>query len=157
MKKWWPILLLFCLPARAQEITRVPASALDALLQHADTALVVNMWATWCGPCVKEIPHFEKLSREMKDRKVKFIFLSLDMEDAYPQKIRQFVRRYKLRSSIAWLDEPNANKYAEKIDKRWEGSIPATLFINTRKGYRRFVEGMITEAQLQEEIRKMMD
>ncbi|QEH41096.1 TlpA family protein disulfide reductase [Chitinophaga sp. XS-30] len=157
MKKLLPFLLFFCCPAFSQEVTRVPVSGLDALLRHPDTALVVNLWATWCAPCVKEIPHFEKQAKALKGQQVKFIFLSLDMEDAYPKKIQQFIRRRQLDSPVFWLDEQNANKYARTIHPRWQGSIPATIFINTAKGYRKFVEGEISEARLKKEISSMME
>ncbi|GEP93821.1 TlpA family protein disulfide reductase [Chitinophaga cymbidii] len=156
MKQLLPFLMFFSFPALSQEVTRVPVSGLEKLLHHPDTALVVNLWATWCGPCIKEIPHFEKQARLLKGQKVKFIFLSLDMEDAYPQKIRQFARRYKIHSPVYWLDESNANKYAAHIDPRWEGSIPATIFIHAGKGYRKFVEGGISEAELKEEVSRLM-
>lgn len=157
MKKLLPFLLFFCVPAFSQEATPVQASGLDQLLRHPDTALVVNLWATWCAPCIKEIPYFEKQAKLLKDQKIKFIFLSLDMEDAYPKKIKQFIRRYKMHSPVFWLNESNANKYATKIDPRWEGSIPATIFINTRKGYRKFVEGEMSEAELKQEVSRMME
>lgn len=158
MKKLLPFLLLFCLPAFAQQVTPVQASGLEQLLHphHPDTALVVNLWATWCGPCIQEIPHFEKQARLLKDQKIKFIFLSLDMEDAYPKKIQQFIRRYKIHSSVYWLNESNANKYASIIDPRWEGSIPATIFIHPGKGYRKFVEGEISEAELKDEVDRIL-
>lgn len=154
MKKSLPILLLFCLPAFSfsQEVIRIKVSELDLLMQYKDSPIVVNLWATWCGPCIKEMPHFVK--QAAKFPQVKFIFLSLDMKDAYPAQITKFARRHKIRSSIVWLDEPNANKYAAKIDPRWEGSIPATIFIN-KGGYRKFVEGEMKEEELIKELRAL--
>lgn len=151
MKKLLPVLLLFCLPAFSQEVVRIKVSELDQLMQHKDSPVVINLWATWCGPCIKEMPHFVKQAAKFPH--VKFIFLSLDMKDAYPAQISKFVRRHKIRSSVVWLDESNANKYAAKIDPRWEGSIPATIFIN--KGYRKFVEGEMKEEELVRELEKL--
>ncbi|MRG47040.1 redoxin domain-containing protein [Chitinophaga sp. SYP-B3965] len=149
------IILLFCFPAfsQAQEVTRIKAAELEQLMQHPDSAIVINLWATWCGPCVKEMPYFVKQAQKFPQ--VKFIFLSLDMKDAYPEQITKFIRKRKIRSAVVWLDEPNANKYANKIDPRWEGSIPATIFINSKKGYRKFVEGMMTEKELIEELERL--
>ncbi|SIO55526.1 TlpA family protein disulfide reductase [Chitinophaga niabensis] len=154
MKKLLPVLLFFCLPAFSfsQEVTRIKASDLDQLMQYKDSPVVINLWATWCGPCIKEMPHFVK--QAAKFPQVKFVFLSLDMKDAYPAQITKFARRHKIRSSLVWLDESNANKYAAKIDPRWEGSIPATIFIN-KGGYRKFVEGMIKEEELIKELRSL--
>jgi capsule polysaccharide modification protein KpsS len=98
------------------------------------------------------MPHFVK--QAAKFPQVKFVFLSLDMKDAYPAQIAKFARRHKIRSSVVWLDESNANKYAAKIDPRWEGSIPATIFIN-KGGYRKFVEGVMKEGELIKELRSL--
>lgn len=150
MKKLLYLLLLFCLPAFSQEVTRIKMSELDQLMQHRDSPIVINLWATWCGPCIKEMPHFIKQAKQFPH--VKFIFLSLDMKDAYPDQINKFIRKRKINSAVVWLDEPNANKYANKIDPRWEGSIPATIFINSKKDYRKFVEGMMSEKELIKEL-----
>ena len=125
---------------------------LEQLVQSGDSAYVVNLWATWCGPCVKEMPHFEQQARELKDKPVKFIFVSLDMSDAYPSDIASFAKKRKIRSSIVWLNEPNANTFASRIDPRWRGSIPCTIFINPKKGYRRFVEGQMSREDLKKEL-----
>lgn len=153
MKKLLHLLLLFCLPAFSQEVTRIKAAELDQLMQHRDSPVVINLWATWCGPCIKEMPYFIKQAQQFPQ--VKFIFLSLDMKDAYPDQINKFIRKRKIRSAVVWLDEPNANKYAHKIDPRWEGSIPATIFINNPKKYRKFVEGMMSEKQLVAELERL--
>jgi thiol-disulfide isomerase/thioredoxin len=150
MKKLLPLLLLFCQPVFSQDITRIKASELEQLMQHKDSPVVINLWATWCVPCVMEMPHFVKQAARFPQ--VKFIFISLDMKDAYPDKISRFVRKRKISSTVVWLDEPNANKFADKIDPRWEGSIPVTIFINSKKGYRKFVEGMMKEKELIKEL-----
>lgn len=151
MRKLLPVLLLFCFPAFSQ-VTRIQVSDLDQLMQYKDSPVVINLWATWCGPCIKEMPHFVK--QAAKFPQVKFVFLSLDMKDAYPAQIAKFIRRHKIRSAVMWLDEPNANKFAAKIDPRWEGSIPATIFIN-KGGYRKFVEGEMKEEELVKELGKL--
>lgn len=145
-----PVLLMFSLPAFSQ-VTRIQVSDLDQLMQYKDSPVVINLWATWCGPCIKEMPHFVK--QAAKFPQVKFIFLSLDMKDAYPAQITKFVRRHKIRSAVVWLDESNANKYAAKIDPRWEGSIPATIFIG--KEGRKFIEGVMKEDELIKELEKL--
>lgn len=125
---------------------------LEKLVQSGDSAYVVNLWATWCAPCIQEIPAFEKQAKALKGKPVKFIFVSLDMSDAYPGDIQSFAKRRNMRSSIVWLNEPNANSFASRIDPRWKGSIPCTIFINPKKGYRKFVEGQMSKEALQKEV-----
>lgn len=149
MKLFTVLLLVACQTAFSQQVRRIGVDELKKALHHPDTALVVNLWATWCAPCVREMPWFEKQAQLLKNKPVKFVFLSLDMEDAYPKKIRRFITQQRIRSTVWWLNESNANKYAALIDPRWEGSIPATLFLNSKKNFRKFVEGEITEKELQ--------
>jgi thiol-disulfide isomerase/thioredoxin len=148
MKQFIFLLVLCSHTAFSQQLRRINANDLKKELHHPDTALVINLWATWCAPCIREMPWFEKQAQLLKNKPVKFIFLSLDMDDAYPEKIRRFITQKNIRSTVLWLDEPNANKYASLLDPRWEGSIPATLFLNSKKNYRKLVEGEITEEQL---------
>lgn len=150
-------LLLCCQMAAAQQVHRIGAAELRKVLHHPDTALVVNLWATWCAPCINELPWFEQLAQQMKNKPVKFIFLSLDMEDAYPKKISRFIAQNKIRSTVLWLDEPNANNYASLVDPRWEGSIPATIFLNSKKKYRKFVEGELTEEELKKQVQVILE
>ncbi|AWO00448.1 redoxin [Chitinophaga alhagiae] len=150
-------LLLCCHAATAQQVRRIGADELKNVLHHPDSALVINLWATWCAPCIKELPWFEQLAQQMKNKPVKFIFLSLDMEDAYPQQINRFITQNKIRSTVLWLDEPNANKYASLVDPRWQGSIPATIFLSKKKNYRRFVAGEITQEELRKQVSMMLE
>lgn len=155
--KLLPFLLLLYHITAAQDVRRIKADELERIMQHPDTALVVNLWATWCAPCIKELPWFEKQARALNDKPVKFIFLSLDLEDAYPENIRRFIAQRKIKSTVLWLDESNANTYAPLLDPRWEGSIPATIFLHQKKGYRKFVEGEMSEADLKNELQKMLE
>ncbi|MGX5817462.1 TlpA family protein disulfide reductase [Chitinophaga lutea] len=158
MKRWLLLLMLsLSLQSPAQQVRRIDLAGLEAALQHPDTALVVNFWATWCGPCIREIPWFEKQAKAWKNKPVKFIFISLDLEDAYPGAIQQFIRKHRMQSAVLWLDESNANKYARFLDPRWEGSIPATLFIHDKRRYRQFVEGELSEKELQQALHAMLD
>lgn len=135
-----------------KSIPSLKIADLEKLVQSGDSAYVVNLWATWCAPCVQELPHFEKQARVLKDKPVKFIFVSLDMSDAYPRDIATFAKRRKIRSSVVWLNEPNANSFATRIDPRWKGSIPCTIFINPKKNYRKFVEGQMSAEALKREV-----
>ncbi|RPD42378.1 TlpA family protein disulfide reductase [Chitinophaga barathri] len=144
------ILLLCSFSAGAQQVQRINPAQLEQLVKEGDSVTVVNLWATWCAPCVKELPAFEKQSR--LNPAVRFVYISLDLDEAYPEKIRQFVRQRKISGKVYWMEESNANKYARIIDPRWEGSIPATIIINPAKAYRKFIEGVMEEEQLQWEL-----
>lgn len=114
---------------------------LDKLQQHMkneNRVQVINFWATWCGPCLKELPLFEKLNEERKDIRVLLVSLDMDL-DPNPEKVRSFVKRKKLKSTVVILDERNPNEWIDKLETSWSGALPATLVINNKTGKRKFV------------------
>lgn len=116
--------------------------------------LVINFWATFCKPCVAEIPSFIKITDKYKTDQVKLYLVSLDLPSAYPKKIASFSKEKKFNTNIAWLEETNADYFCPKIDQSWSGSIPATLIVNTKTGYRFFNEGEMKEAVFEAELKK---
>lgn len=112
---------------------------------------VVNFWATWCGPCLKELPLFEKLNGERKDVHVRLVSMDMDL-DPDPEKVRRFVARKKLLSEVLILNETNPNLWIEKVDKSWSGALPATLVVNNKTGKRKFVERELHAGDLEKLI-----
>ncbi len=108
----------------------------NAILKDENTTYVVNFWATWCAPCVKELPYFEKLNSVNK--KVKVVLVSLDFKDQYESRLIPFLRKKAIKSEVVLLTDKNYNAWLPRVDKDWSGSIPATLIID--KGKKVFVE-----------------
>jgi len=123
----------------------------QALGQEKDRVQVINFWATWCAPCLKELPLFEKLNEERQDVKVRLVSLDMDL-DPNPDKVRNFVSRKKLKSEVIILNEKDPNSWIDKIDKAWSGALPATLVVNNRTGKRKFVEGELKAGDLEKLI-----
>jgi thiol-disulfide isomerase/thioredoxin len=115
-----------------------------------DTTYVVNFWATWCVPCVEELPHFEKLTTEYKEEKVKVLLVSLDMHKMVESKLIPFIKEKHLQSDVVLLRDPDANTWISKIDKSWTGAIPATVIYNKDK--RKFYEKAFTYEELEKEV-----
>jgi len=116
-----------------------------------DNVRVINFWATWCGPCIKEMPYFEKLNAERKDVSVTLVSMDLDL-DPNPDKVKKFVLRKKLGSTVLILDEVNPNNWIDKIDEQWSGSLPATIVVNSKTGKRKFVGRELHEGELEKLI-----
>jgi thiol-disulfide isomerase/thioredoxin len=136
--------------AQTAEMIKLPA--LQSLIEsRSDQIKVINFWATWCAPCVKELPLFEKLNEERKDVRVMLVSMDIDL-DPDPEKVRKFILRKKMLAQIYILNEQHPDAWITKIDKNWSGALPATLFINTTTGKRQFVEREIHEGELEKII-----
>jgi thiol-disulfide isomerase/thioredoxin len=139
-----------------QEVKKIKITDLEKIIAESKTPLIINFWATFCKPCMEEIPHFQKLGKKYEDSGVKLLLVSLDMKDDFPARVNAFIEKNKIRTPTVWLDETNADYFCPKIDKKWSGAIPATLFINNRNSYRKFTEAPLTEEQLEKEINAVL-
>ncbi|HMJ46361.1 MAG TPA: TlpA disulfide reductase family protein [Ferruginibacter sp.] len=122
-----------------------------------DQVLVINFWATFCKPCVAEIPSFIKITNQYKKEGVKLLLVSLDLPTYYPAKIASFAKKRKFNSSIVWLNETNADYFCPRVDPKWSGSIPSTLIVNTKTGYRKFIEEEMEAAEFEKELKKAIE
>ncbi len=122
--------------------------------EPSDHLQVINFWATWCAPCVKEIPMFERLNKE--NDKVDVTLVSMDYDlDQNPEKVYRFISRKNIKSKVLILAETNPNNWMNKIDKNWSGGLPSTLVINTKSGKRKFIQRELQEGELQEMIEEV--
>ncbi|MCK6641381.1 MAG: TlpA family protein disulfide reductase [Bacteroidia bacterium] len=130
-------------------IPEVKIDALNTRLKNGgDTIYVVNFWATWCGPCVAELPYFEKLDSVYKDKKVKVILVSTDFRKDIDTRLKPFVEKRKLHSEVDFLDEIYDNEWIPKVDSAWQGNIPATKIYNAKTGKTVFLPRQTTYAEL---------
>lgn len=106
----------------------------------SDTVYVVNFWATWCKPCVAELPHFDKLSRSVKGQAVRVLLVSLDDPDELTSKVEPFIRRKGYSADVVLLDEAKPHEWIDKVDATWSGAIPATWLVHQKSGRRQFHE-----------------
>ena len=119
-----------------------------------ETTYVINFWATWCLPCVKELPYFEKLNQNYKDKNVKVILVSLEMPKKIESNLIPFMIKKKLQGEVIHLDDPDANAWIEKVDSNWSGAIPATIIYNAT--YRKFYERSFTYVELENELKTII-
>ncbi len=120
------------------------------LHKDTDSLYVINFWATWCAPCVKEIPHFEKIYDTYKDQKVKVVFVSLDHPGQIESRVLPFMERLDMQARVLLLDDPNSNRWIPKVSDKWTGSIPATVIYN--RDFRAFYEREFNYEELEEII-----
>ncbi|MGJ8592790.1 MAG: TlpA family protein disulfide reductase [Aquaticitalea sp.] len=124
------------------------------LSTKSDKTLVVNFWATWCAPCIKELPYFEQLNSQYSNKNVEVILVSLDFPKKYDSNLKPFMKKHNLKSKVVALDDPDANTWIPKVSEDWSGSIPATLIINKSK--RQFYERSFTFDELETEVKQFI-
>lgn len=141
------IFLLLINVVDAEDIQVVSFNQLDEMLnKRNDTTYLVNFWATWCQPCVKEIPAIEKVNQEYRNERFKTILVSLDFPGQIESRLKPFIREHNIQSEVLLLDEKNPNDWIDKVDSSWTGSIPASIIFNSRS--RAFYEESFEYQQL---------
>lgn len=160
MKKTAFVIAFFCfaIVAAAQQIPKLKmAGVVKNFSNKNDTVYVINFWATFCKPCVAEIPGFIKIANKYKNEKVKLLLVSLDLPSFYPKRIARFAAKNNFTTNIAWLDETDADYFCPMIDKAWSGVIPATIMVNTKTGYKKFFEAELNGEEFEMELKKAME
>jgi len=128
----------------------------EAKLSESNKTLVVNYWATWCAPCIKELVYFEELEEKYKDQDVEVILVSLDFKNQYDRRLIPFVEKRGLKSRVIHLADPKTNDWIDKVDPSWSGSIPATQIIRGNKKI--FMERSFDDlASLEEVLHPFLD
>jgi thiol-disulfide isomerase/thioredoxin len=154
MKKSFILLfVLLCYSSFAQKAEIIKLEKLQKLLEiKSDKIQIINFWATWCAPCIKELPLFEKLQAEARPN-VKITLVSMDMDlDPNPEKVYKFITRKNLQSEVVILDQKDPNSWINKIEKEWSGALPATIIINQKTGQRKFVGKELHDGDLEKLI-----
>ncbi|MDR7211619.1 TlpA family protein disulfide reductase [Flavobacterium piscis] len=148
------LLLAFSFQSYSQQVRLLNIDQLNERIKNGkDSTYVVNFWATWCAPCIKELPHFERLSAEYKSEKLAVLLVSVDFKSKLNSAVIPFINRKKIKNEVFLLNESSPQDYIDRIDSSWSGSIPATLFIKNDK--RKFIESEFTYEQLLTEYKKL--
>ena len=137
-----------------QEIATVKTVNYNELIPYLekndDTTYIVNFWATWCAPCVKELPYFEKIKQEYASKNVEVLLVSLDFPKQVEKKLIPFINKKQLQSEVVLLNDIDENVWIKAIDSTWSGALPATLIYNknTRKFYEQSFDYTMLETEL---------
>lgn len=109
-----------------------------------DTTYVVNFWATFCKPCIEEIPAFISITDRYASKKVKLLLVSLDLPSYVAVRLPAFIKKNNFKTNHVWLNETDADIFCPMIDPKWSGAIPATIIVNNKTGFRKFAEDQIS-------------
>jgi thiol-disulfide isomerase/thioredoxin len=118
--------------------------------------LVLNLWATWCGPCVAEFPELVALDAKYRDKGVKFVGISADDADDVQPKVIPFIKQHQVKFDIVRQDIEDSEAMMNQITKDWNGVIPVTVVYDKQGNlaYSRF--GIIDRDLLVAEIEKAL-
>jgi thiol-disulfide isomerase/thioredoxin len=150
------VFLFFATTANAQQVRSVKITELENTIKESKGPLIVNFWATFCVPCLQEIPYFQEITGQYKSKDVSLVFVSLDMKEAYPVKVNDMAKKLKLVYPVVWLNETNADYFCPKIDTTWTGGMPSSFFVNNATGYHKFFERPLSKEELEKEIQVML-
>jgi len=142
------------LNSHAQKIEMLTFDDLKSRVAESnDTLYVVNFWATWCKPCIEELPYFENCNQDYKNGKFKMMLVNLDFNSRVSYSVEPFVKKKNLRSEVLHINDTDPNTWINKVDSNWSGAIPATImYKNGRTLF--FKEGSMEEKELRDQIEK---
>lgn len=140
----------------AQRVQAIDGDGISVLSKHSnDTTYVLNFWATWCSPCVKEIAIFEKLHKEMNQSELKVILISLDFVNQLESRVIPFLEEKGITAEVRIMTDTDYNAWIDRVDPKWTGAIPATLIYN--KDRRVFLEKELTYNELISQIHQIQN
>lgn len=150
-------LLSFTILAKSQNYKVVKFNEVEKILQSDnDTLYILNFWATWCQPCVKELPYFEEVNAQFKDEKFQLVLISMDFKSDLTKRVEPFLEKQQLKSTVWFLDETKQNDFIPKVEDSWSGAIPFTLMIRGSDDFRYWKEGEWTLKELNEKIQEAL-
>ncbi|MBD0333803.1 MAG: TlpA family protein disulfide reductase [Chitinophagaceae bacterium] len=152
------LLLFITLSINTSAQTNIPKwkiTDLEQYIKQSDNPTIISFWATFCKPCLEEIPYFQEAVKRYDPAGVQLLLVNLDMAEVYP-KLQNFIIKRKISAPVVFLDETNADVFCPKVDEKWSGAIPASLLINNKTGYRKFFEDQLSREQLKNEIRVLI-
>jgi thiol-disulfide isomerase/thioredoxin len=147
--------LVLCCNAQAQEIPKWKLVDLQAAIEKAEGPTIFNFWATFCKPCMAEIPYFQQMVKKYDSAGVKLVLVNLDLPETLPR-LRSLAGKQGITAPIFFLNETDADLFCPAVDEKWSGAIPASLFINNKTGYRKFFEEPLSKEKFEKEIRQMI-
>jgi thiol-disulfide isomerase/thioredoxin len=141
------VFLLACSSSTKDDVEVIKIDGLQQLLSEKEHQIhIINFWATWCAPCIKELPQFTALAIAHPEAKISLV--SLDFVQNLETKVKPFLDKRKIDLRVLLIDELDYNLWIDIVDPSWSGAIPATLIIEPATGRRIFLEKELEKNEL---------
>ena len=132
-------------------------SDLVKLLNPAsDTLYVLNFWATFCVPCVEELPAFRECEAALRDKKVRFVYISVDFKSRYQSAFLPFIEKHLAQNEVYLLDEPDYNSWVNLVEPDWSGEIPMTAYRRGKPVLNEYFAGQQDSTMLKNTLNKYL-
>jgi len=118
------------------------------LISNSEKTLLVNFWATWCKPCVEELPYFEMMQKKYGDDKFEVLLISLDFLEEYETKFLPYLKDNQIVSKCYLLDYSKNKNWINEVNPQWSGALPATIMYSNKEKINFFKEGELSLPQL---------
>lgn len=149
------IFLAACTAPEKGKVEIIKIEGLQSLLNENNHKLhVINFWATWCKPCVKELPQFKALAEDHPEITISLV--SLDFVQDLDTKVLPFLEKKNIDLRVLLIDELDYNLWIDMVDPSWSGAIPATVIIEPETGHRKFLEKEFENDELEVEIQSFI-
>ena len=145
--------------SRSQELKPVgSAEEIKAIFDKArGNVVLVNFWATWCKPCVKEFPELTKLYKNYNDKGFELVFISLDDQQDIDSKLKPFLKKQGVDFLSYYSAFSNAEELIDYIDKNWQGAIPSSYIYDREGNLKASILGSRNYEQFEKEIISLLD
>lgn len=118
--------------------------------------LVVNFWATWCPPCLKEIPEFARLDKQFRNRGVHIVTISTDEKARLESDVIPFLKKQNAEFQSFLLESANQQEIIDAVDKNWSGALPATYVFDKAGNVILAKHGMIQRTELVKKVQRAL-
>ena len=142
-------------PTQVELVT--PSEFQAVLKHHLGKVVVVNLWATWCIPCIQELPDLDLLQQRYRERGLVVLAVSLDTPDNLESKVRTFFAE-KAPGLVSYLaDAEDSFAFVEKLDPDWIGALPTSFFIDRDGSVSESHAGRLIFKQFEQRILELLD
>jgi thiol-disulfide isomerase/thioredoxin len=141
--------------AQKDEMKIIQVPELEQLMEQTqdDKIKVINFWATWCKPCIKELPYFVSAQKSFPN--VDFVYISIDFSENAAKAEKFALKKGLNPSGLYLIDDVDYNSWIDKVSPEWSGAIPATLIVLEGKKY--FYEKEFHEGELEGLIKQKLN